>query len=1134
MKRRCLSLILTLAALCAVLLAGIPLTAGATYDYWADHFRYEYDSSTKTMTVLAMSDPEHRVRNPFTVSKIPWHGFSSVKKIVIADTVKEITPYAFFRLSGLESVDAGAGITKIGESAFESCYNLTAVKLPDGVESIERCAFDSCDKLTDLTLPQALTSIGEHAFCGCDSLTSITFPKHLTSIELSTFSCCAGLAEFQVDPENPVYSSDVCGVLFNKDKTELILAPRNFPYGRYVIPKTVTSIRSSAFFGCARLSDVTVPDGVTSIENWAFSLCANLAKLTLPKGVTSIAEYAFYKCTKLTELALPESVVSIGDSAFRECTALSSVTFPETLTSIGDSAFKECTALSSVTFPETLTSIGANAFDECGLREVTLPKNVASVGANAFLCAHLTAIHVDPENAAFSSDERGLLYNKAQTELIRVPVGASLDGYAIPEGVTSIGADAFRDCVALTELAIPAHVTEIGNRAFSNCSNLRSITLPEGLAEIRNGTFSECVRLTALVLPERVTSIGWSAFGGCFRLTEITIPQSVTSIQGYAFEHCISLQSVYFKGDAPQCDSSVFYNNESVKPDRTVYHLADRSGWPESSWKGCPTALWDGENRPEPSHRHSYTVTVVSPTCEKSGYTTYTCECGSSYQDPNSSVGRLGHDLVIDVPAVPATCTEAGTSAAEHCARCGARYSAWPVKALGHDILLESPVPATCTEGGLTAGSYCSRCDYRIEPEATEALGHDYVDHEAKTATCTEPGWNAYRACTRCADSTYEELPPLGHDYVDHEAKAATCTEPGWNAYQTCSRCNYTSYEELPALGHHYVDGVCACGAVEKLTDENLKFFGKTVTFEADFSIKYYVPKAAVDPYDSVYLRVTKSVYDAEGNVTGTESEIVPSTDYNSGYKAYGFRFAGLSAAEVGSSVDATIYGVKNGKTYEGATQSGYSVKQYCYNTLAKSGTKAAAKRALVDFLNYASAAQIYFNRNVNGLVNADLTAGQAALGTQTAAAINSDRAEGAVTNPRVAVSGCTLIFESKIVMKFVFDPTDYLNDGGSLSDLRVVVRDADGGILRTFLSDEFVNYNAAGTLKSVLFDDLGATEMRKAVIFQVMAGDTAVSNSRTYSIQSYAYSKQTDARQGELMRELIKYGDSMAAWKQS
>ncbi len=79
-----------------------------------------------------------------------------------------------------------------------------------------------CNKLTDLTLPQALTSIGEHAFSGCDRLTGITFPKQVTSIELSAFSCCVGLAEFQVDPENPVYSSDVCGVLFSKDKTELM------------------------------------------------------------------------------------------------------------------------------------------------------------------------------------------------------------------------------------------------------------------------------------------------------------------------------------------------------------------------------------------------------------------------------------------------------------------------------------------------------------------------------------------------------------------------------------------------------------------------------------------------------------------------------------------------------------------------------------------------------------------------------------------------------------------------------------------------------------------------------------------------------------------------------------------------
>ena len=313
------------------------------------------------------------------------------------------------------------------------------------------------------------------------------------------------------------------------------------------------------------------------------------------------------------------------------------------------------------------------------------------------------------------------------------------------------------------------------------------------------------------------------------------------------------------------------------------------------------------------------------------------------------------------------------------------------------------------------------------------------------------------------------------------------------------------------------------------LTDENLNFFGKTVIFEADFSIKYYVPKAVVDTYDSVYVSVTKSVYDADGNVTGKKTTKVDVTDYNSGYNAYGFKFAGIAAAEVGSNVDATVYGVKDGKTYEGATQSGYSVKQYCYNTLSKANTTAANKRVLVDFLNYASAAQVYFNINTKNLVNAELTDEQKAFGTATVAAIGNDRADGTVANATVAVSGCTLIFEGKIMMKFVFDPATYLKNGGSLSDLSVVVKDAEGKVLKTFAAADFEDY---GTRKSVVFDGLASTEMRKAVTFQVMVGDTAVSNSRTYSIQTYAYSKQNDAAQGTLVQEMIKYGDSMVAWK--
>ena len=289
------------------------------------------------------------------------------------------------------------------------------------------------------------------------------------------------------------------------------------------------------------------------------------------------------------------------------------------------------------------------------------------------------------------------------------------------------------------------------------------------------------------------------------------------------------------------------------------------------------------------------------------------------------------------------------------------------------------------------------------------------------------------------------------------------------------------------------------------------------------------MPKAVVDTYDSVYVSVTKSLYDADGNVTGKATTKVDVTDYSSGYNAYGFKFAGIAASEGGSNVDATVYGVKDGKTYEGATQSGYSVKQYCYNMLGKASTTAANKRVLVDFLNYASAAQAYFHVNEKNPANAELTDEQKAFGTATVATIGNDRADGTIDSPSVAVSGCTLIFKGKIMMKFVFDPATYLNNGGSLSDLSVVVKDAEGKVLKTIAAADFEDY---GTRKSVVFDGLASTEMRKAVTFQVMVGDTAVSNSRTYSIQTYAYVNQDKGELGTLVQEMIKYGDSMVAWK--
>ena len=92
-----------------------------------------------------------------------------------------------------------------------------------------------------------------------------------------------------------------------------------------MIPKSVTKILDSAFYGCSGLISVTIPNSVTSIGGAAFEGCTGLTSVNIPNSVTSIGGGAFYGCTGLTSITIPNSVTSIGGGAFKECTALATV-----------------------------------------------------------------------------------------------------------------------------------------------------------------------------------------------------------------------------------------------------------------------------------------------------------------------------------------------------------------------------------------------------------------------------------------------------------------------------------------------------------------------------------------------------------------------------------------------------------------------------------------------------------------------------------------------------------------------------------------------------------------------------------------------------------------------------------------
>ena len=601
--------------------------------------------------------------------------------------------------------------------------NLVAVVIDRGVMSIGANAFRGCRKLASITISNSVTSIGGAAFFDCSGLTSITIPDGVMSINWGAFEGCSSLTSV-------------------------------------TIPESVTSIGTSVFSDCSRLTSITIPNSVTSIEDGTFSGCSGLTSVTIPEGVTNIGGSAFEGCSRLENITIPEGVTNIGESAFKGCSGLTSITIPDSVTNIGGSAFKGCSGLTSITIPDSVTNIGGSAFEGC---------------------SSLTTVSVNTNNPNYTSED-GVLYNKDQTELICCPCGKT-GSLTIPDSVTSIGDSAFWGCTGLTSITIPDSVTSIGNVVFYGCTGLTSITIPDSVTSIGNVVFYDCSGLTSITIPDSVTNIGWSAFVSCSSLTSITIPDSVTNISDYAFSDCSSLTSVYFMGDAPEIGDGVFcvYDMETqtniIIPDLMLYYIDGKEGWTSPTWKGYPTATW------MPVHEHSYTDTVIAPTCTEQGYTVHTCKCSDSYID--TYIDALGHDYGDWTQTKAPTCTEKGAEK-RTCSRCDT-FETREIDALGHTEVVDAAVPATCTEAGKTEGKHCAACNTVLVAQ--------------------------------------KKIPALGHDFGDWtQTKAPTCTEKGAEK-RVCSRCDTFETREIDALGHKYENGVCVqCGEKDPNEQPTIEF----------------------------------------------------------------------------------------------------------------------------------------------------------------------------------------------------------------------------------------------------------------------------------------------------------------------
>lgn len=308
-----------------------------------------------------------------------------LEKVIIQYGVETIGGQAFYMCKKLNTIELPDSVKSIGYWAFydTGCYNdwedsdddvlyignhfisayqgkSTPCNIKSETKTIADSAFFACGDLPNITIPDTVVSIGKHAFDKCNSLKSITIPRSVTSIGNEAFYSCFDLANITVDPDNPAYCSE-SGILYSKEKTEIIRFPKEKAGDSFAIPAGVIKIADGAFEDCRNLKSVTIPDGMISIGNRAFENCyfatyknykivseIGLEEVTIPDSVTSIGDRAFLNCSKLTGITIPDGVMKIGESTLCNCRRLTSITIPNSVLIIDTDAFKDCTNLQQV------------------------------------------------------------------------------------------------------------------------------------------------------------------------------------------------------------------------------------------------------------------------------------------------------------------------------------------------------------------------------------------------------------------------------------------------------------------------------------------------------------------------------------------------------------------------------------------------------------------------------------------------------------------------------------------------------------------------------------------------------------------------------------------------------------------